>query len=251
MDPFAQTDYRCRLEWGRRGARIAAERGDILVIVDVLSFSTSVATAVHFGGILYPCSYDEDPKILAESVNGVMAVARQEVPAKGCYSLSPCTYRKLEAGTRIVLQSPNGATCSRYGTEVPALFVGALVNAQATARAVMAELQEREAVITVVACGERWQTSSEDGDLRFAMEDYLGAGAILASLNTALSPEAELCAAAFLRSRENLERLLHSCGSGRELHTKGYAADVAHAAQLDIYPTAARMVGRRLEAQRA
>ena len=35
----------CRLEWGWRGARLAAERGDVLAVVDVLSFSTTAVTA--------------------------------------------------------------------------------------------------------------------------------------------------------------------------------------------------------------
>jgi len=31
-DTFTQSPYRCRLDWGRRGAREAAERQDILVV---------------------------------------------------------------------------------------------------------------------------------------------------------------------------------------------------------------------------
>src|SRR5689334_9619168 len=54
-DVFAQSPYRCRLDWGRHGARAAAERQDILVIVDTLSFSTAVVTAVQRGGLVYPC----------------------------------------------------------------------------------------------------------------------------------------------------------------------------------------------------
>src|SRR5436309_15693141 len=60
-DVFSQHPYRCRLEWGPEGARRGAERGDILVIVDTLSFSTTVVTAVREGGLIYPCGPDEDP----------------------------------------------------------------------------------------------------------------------------------------------------------------------------------------------
>jgi 2-phosphosulfolactate phosphatase len=61
---YMQKPYRCRFDWGRRGTRQAAERGDILVIVDTLSFSTTTVTALHRGGIIYPCSsHEEDPAL--------------------------------------------------------------------------------------------------------------------------------------------------------------------------------------------
>ena len=44
---LAQNGGSVRLEWGRRGANLAAQRGDVLVIVDVLSFSSAVVTAVQ------------------------------------------------------------------------------------------------------------------------------------------------------------------------------------------------------------
>ena len=122
---FAQSPYRCRLDWGRHGARAAAERQDILVIVDTLSFSTAVVTAVQRGGLVYPCAEDEQPGALAQRIGGEVAVRRKDVPAKGRFSLSPLTYLHLTPGTRIVLASPNGATCSRYARAVPFLFVGA------------------------------------------------------------------------------------------------------------------------------
>ncbi len=59
------------------------------------------------------------------------------------------------------------------------LFVGALVNAAAVGRAVSSILARTEAAVTVVACGERWPAPTDDGELRVAIEDYLGAGAIL------------------------------------------------------------------------
>ncbi|MFT9596793.1 hypothetical protein [Mesobacillus sp.] len=42
---FSQSLYECKVEWGRRGAREAAERGDIVIIVDVLSFSSTIVAA--------------------------------------------------------------------------------------------------------------------------------------------------------------------------------------------------------------
>ena len=246
-DVFAQSPYRCRLDWGRHGARAAAERQDILVIVDTLSFSTAVVTAVQGGGLVYPCAEDEQPGVLAQRIGGEVAVRRKDVPAKGRFSLSPLTYLHLAPGTRIVLASPNGATCSRYARAVPFLFVGALVNAEAVATVVSHLLDTTDRCVTIIACGERWQPPSADGALRVALEDYLGAGAILASLRYEQSPEARACAGAFTHSRRDIATLLWECGSGRQLRSMGFPEDVRHAAQLNSYDAVPVMRGRHLE----
>ena len=242
-DLFAQSPYRCRLDWGRHGARAAAERQDILVIVDTLSFSTAVVTAVQRGGLVYPCAEDEAPGALAQRIGGEVAVRRKDVPARGRFSLSPLTYLHLAPGTRIVLASPNGATCSRYARAVPCLLVGALVNAEAVATVVSHLLNTTDHCVTILACGERWQPPSADGALRIALEDYLGAGAILASLRHEQSPEARVCAGAFTHSQRDIAALLWECGSGRELRAMGFPEDVRHAAQLNSYDAVPVMRG--------
>ena len=126
------------------------------MIVDTLSFSTAVVTAVHYGGLIYPCSPAEDATALAQQIGGEAAVSRRDVPERGHFSLSPATYLHLEAGTRVVLASPNGATCSRYADQVPCLLVGALVNAQAVAIVVSSLLEQEDLAVTVIACGEQW-----------------------------------------------------------------------------------------------
>jgi len=244
---FAQSPYRCRLDWGRHGARAAAERQDILVIVDTLSFSTAVVTAVQGGGLVYPCAEDEQPGALAQRIGGEVAVRRKDVPAKGRFSLSPLTYLHLTPGTRIVLASPNGATCSRHARAVPFLFVGTLVNAEAVATLVSHLLDTTDRCVTIIACGERWHPPAADGALRVALEDYLGAGAILASLRYERSPEARVCASACTHSRLDLAALLWECGSGRELRGMGFPEDVRHAAQLNSYDAVPVMRGKHLE----
>jgi 2-phosphosulfolactate phosphatase len=227
---------------------VAAERGDVLVVVDVLSFSTAAVTGVQHGGIVIPCAWSDDPAALAAQVGAEAAVSRGEVPGRGRFSLSPPTFNEIAPGTRVVLASPNGATCSRYGRDVPRLLVGALVNARAVAEAVGQILASNDLSVTVLACGERWKQPNEDGELRFAIEDYLGAGAILSGLPKSLSrsPEAQICQGAFLAARDDLAAIVWESGSGRELREVGYPQDVEHAARLDVYDAVPAMVGDAL-----
>src|SRR5207248_1463927 len=150
--------------------------------------------------------------------------------------LSPLAYDGMERGARVALISPNGAACSRLAMDAAAVFAGSLVNAFAVARAVGSLLESSGGAVTVVACGERWPDGdADDGALRFAVEDYLGAGAILAGLaaTASLSPEAEVCAGTFKSLEARMPQIIWECGSGIELREKGFGEDVKFAARID------------------
>ena len=152
----------------------------------------------------------------------------------------------MEPGRVVALGSPNGAVCSRAAASGGRLYVASLVNASAVARAVSAEMERTGATVTVIACGERWWTPFQDEGMRVAIEDYLGAGAVLAGLDRELSPEAVVCRAAFMQLRGDLSRIIADCGSGRELREKGFLHDVVHASRLDCYDTAPVLEAGRL-----
>lgn len=243
---------RVRLAWGRRGAQEAAERGDMLVVIDTLRFSTAASTAVHHGALIYPCALDDAVfNELAQRVGGEVALGWRKSSTSTRYTLSPRSYLEIEPGTRVVLPSPNGSTCCQYGSSTPALFVGALINARAVAQAVSQLLLAGDLNVTVLACGERWRTPAEEGVLRFALEDYLGAGAILSALPFLQTVEAQACVASFTALHDQLEAVLWDCESGVELRAIGLGEDVRHAAQLNIYDTAPVLRGERLEVYRA
>jgi 2-phosphosulfolactate phosphatase len=82
----------------------------------------------------------------------------------------------------------------------------------------------------VCPAGEQWP----DGSLRLAVEDWLGAGAILCRLPGRKSPEAAAAVAAFESGRDAIPDLLAASGSGRELIARGFRIDVEMAAQVDV-----------------
>ena len=90
-----------------------------------------------------------------------------------------------------------------------------------------------------VAAGEL----RHDGSLRPAVEDLVGAGAVLDALGGHPSPEARAAVAAFLDAAPDLPSVLASCASGGELAARGLAADLRLAAEHDVSRTVPRLEG--------
>lgn len=143
------------------------------------------------------------------------------------FSLSAPTLQSIPAGTRLVLPSPNGShiSCAAKGKPV---FAGCLRNAAAVAAEAMATVGD--GTLAVIPAGERWQ----DGSLRPAIEDLIGAGAVISALTGALSPEAIVARDVFHSARRDLfDRLMNSV-SGIELVEHGFPQDVEIAAALNV-----------------
>ncbi|HEU5423541.1 MAG TPA: 2-phosphosulfolactate phosphatase [Nitrolancea sp.] len=228
---YDQNPYLTRFEWGPEGVRALAPGSDVVVIVDVLTFSTAVDVAVGQGATVFPYRWrDASAERFAREQRAALAVSRGATSQEHPFSLSPASLRGLATGARLVLPSPNGATLSLLAAEAgAAVLAGSLRNAAATAR-VAAALGRR---VTVIAAGERWP---ESDTLRPSIEDLIGAGAILSVLDApeaSLSPEAEIALAAFAVVAPRLREHLDACASGRELRALGFAGDVAVAAELN------------------
>lgn len=225
-----QHAYGVRLEWGAAGAEAVAPV-DIAVVVDVLSFTTTVTVAVDHGIAVHPFAWrDERAAAFAAEHGAVLAVQRQDaggdVPA---VSLSPASVAAAEGVRRIVLPSPNGSTVSRLLADSGATVVAACLRNRRAVGAWLAHRVAAGATVALVPAGERWP----DGSLRPAVEDLWGAGGVLDALGPAgRSPEAEAAVAAY-RSAD-LPAALAACSSGRELVASGYAGDVEMAAERDV-----------------
>lgn len=175
--PFDQSTYQVRLDWGTAGlARLAP--ADIVVVVDVLRFSSTVIDA---------------------------AVAGTEV-----------TLAEAEEWSR------NGAAVAAVAAAASAdatVLVGGIRNASAVARAVQTVQERRQArtSVAVIAAGE----VDAGGVLRFAVEDQLGAGAVILALSDRgidhTSPDAAVAAEGFRALRGALRHMIGASGSGREL----------------------------------
>jgi 2-phosphosulfolactate phosphatase len=205
---------------------VDATADDAIVVVDVLSFSTSVVLACERGATVWPHPGGEEAHALARSLEAVLAGSRthREGP-----SLSPSSMLDLPQGTRLVLPSPNGSAITHALRGTPCTVVaGCLRNAQAVALL----LRDVDRVLLVPGA-ERWA----DGSLRFAYEDLVGAGAIASRLvaldpSVQLSPEAQVARLAFEHRQP-----LSLTPSGNELIERDFADDGELASQIDVSAT--------------
>jgi 2-phosphosulfolactate phosphatase len=233
MTPFSQDAWACRCEWGV-AAVAALAPADVTIVVDVFSFTTCVDVAASRGAAILPYPW-ADPSAAAFAKTHGAELAGKRGQAR--YSLAPESYLNASAGLRCVLPSPNGAqvTLAAAAAGASNILAGSLRNARAVAEAA----QTRGASVNVIPAGERWS----DGTLRPALEDWLGAGAILRWLPGKRSPEADAAVALFERHRACLIETLERCGSGRELEARGHHGDKEIAGQLDVSASVPRFDG--------
>jgi 2-phosphosulfolactate phosphatase len=241
-----QLEHRVRFDWGPVGASAIADGADVAVVVDVLSFTTTLCVALERGITVLPFRWkDERAAAYAAEHDATLAVGRFEarsLPDGSGVSLSPAAMTRVSGVARIVLPSPNGSAIAFGLADRGCEVVGACLRNRA---AVARRLRERGGTVAVVAGGERWP----DDTLRPCAEDLWGAGAVLSLLpDDDLSPEARLAADAFRAVEPRLASALRACAGGRELADAGFAEDVAVAAAVDVSELVPVLTGREFRA---
>ena len=198
---FGQHDHAVRFDWGLPGALAVA--ADVCVVVDVLSFSTSVTIAVERGMQVFPFAWkDERAASYAARLGAVLAVGRRR-RRRWRRLVPPCWPGACATPAPSVVTSPN--TWMTGGRS-------------------------------------RWSPQGRGGTRTTrcarALEDHWGAGAVLSTLvrlgyGTDLSTEARAAVALWDTVGDQPVSALHACVGGRELAAKGFSADVDVAAALD------------------
>lgn len=169
---------------------------------------------------------------LEHGASGLRRLARADVVV--VVDVLDATLRAIDAvdaGTTLdVAALPDDVQATIAAADGSLLLFGGLRNAAAVADAVLAEQARRgeRTGITVVA-------SSPDG--RFAVENQLGAGAVIDALAARgldhSSPEAAVACEGFRSLRGAVRHMLTSSGTGQALLDAGRRAEVLAQTQLD------------------
>jgi 2-phosphosulfolactate phosphatase len=229
---FGQEGSQVRLEWGAEGVTALGRQCAVLVVVDVLSFTTAVDVVVARGGGVRPVRWPD----------------RATAAVHPKWSLRPSSLVDVPAGVELELPSPNGATlCALAAGTGAIVLAGCLRNATAVGRA--ARGLADGGPIGVVPAGERWgvnlytgRATDELGPLRPGVEDLLGAGAVAAALLGYGPASVEACVAAEVFARASVVDAVAGCVSGRELIEAGHAGDVALASEVNVSTAVPRLL---------
>jgi 2-phosphosulfolactate phosphatase len=220
---YNQQEFDIRLEWGHKGVQELAPISDVIIIVDILSFSTCVDIATQNGAIIYPYRWKDKSAIeYAKTIDSEVADFNRKYTDG--FSLSPTSLLKIKPATKLILPSPNGSTLTLSTGTTPTLC-GSLRNAKSVAH--FAKKYGKK--ISIIPAGEQWV----DKTLRVAFEDLVGAGAIISYLTGSLSPESKTALTIFENSKINLTEEIKKCSSGKELIDRGFDKDILLACELN------------------
>lgn len=221
--------------------------GRTVIVFDVLRATTTMAAALASGVAEIRIFASLDEAATAAAAHGgrrILCGEQNCLPPPG-FDLgnSPGGFRAdVHAGHTAYMSTTNGTRAIVATREARTVFIGALVNASATARAAAAE----GADVTLLCAG----TGGE-----VAMEDVLGAGAVVDSVLRAGS-EAKPSDAALLARRlfrcaqADLRGILADSRGGRNVIAAGLAEDIDFAARVDALDVVGLVAGVPLSVRR-
>jgi 2-phosphosulfolactate phosphatase len=220
------------VEFAARDARSAAERGDLIVVIDVLRCCTSIIKALANGArSVIPARtlreayglHDKHPEYL-------LAGERKGLKPKG-FDLgnSPQDFtRRLISGKNLVMTTTSGTFALVRSKPARWIFVAALLNSRSVSVKALRIAENEGRNVSLVLSGEEG---------RFSLEDFICAGAVAARFprsKVSLFDEAWAAVMAFEQSKSDLYETISKTRHGRHLVRLGLSRDVEFSCQLDV-----------------
>jgi 2-phosphosulfolactate phosphatase len=218
------------LKIGVSGAREAAARGDVAVVIDALRASVTITSALVVGAVkVIPVLTVAGARAYVGQKGCLVAGERGGVQIEGFHFGNSPTELGRQAsevrGKTLVLTTSSGTRCvgaARCGGV--AVLAGALPNATALAQATFDLARERGRDIALIAAGVNGQATVEDLFAAQVIAQRLVAmGAVLADGEWGDHP-----------AESEAAEVLKNSPSGQKLRGLGYGEDVAFCAQIDV-----------------
>lgn len=234
MRNLIQKKISLSLEASPRDIAKAVNRGDALVVIDVLRCCSTIVTALAHGAkAVIPKDTVRDAKAHHKKhPESLLAGERRGVKPRGFdmgnspLEFSPNSVRERQ----VVLTTTNGTKAICLSKNSRWTLIGAFLNAKAVAEMAFSVAQREAVGISLVLSGTHG---------RFSLEDFICAGAIVEKLptnGTDCSDAVMAAVLAFQHSQEWLTKIVHRGSHAQYLEGLGHEEDVKFCCRLDAYP---------------
>jgi 2-phosphosulfolactate phosphatase len=206
-----------------------------VVVIDVLRATSTIATALSSGAAgVEPTGTLDEARARAQASGALLGGEREGLRPEG-FDLgnSPRDYDARCAGRGVVLSTTNGTQAVLASRGSRRILAGSLLNAEATARALVAGGAQE---VLLLCSGSRG---------RVAADDVVAAGCLAGHLALRAGAEpgdgARVAVALFDAWRHDLAGLLRRSVSGRRLLSIGLERDIEDCARVDALPLVAEL----------
>ena len=211
----------------------AVQRGDVIIVIDVLRCCSTIVTALANGaeGVIPTKTVKEARVLRRKHPDFILAGERRGIKPDG-FDLgnSPLEFSPKEVkGKHIILTTTSGTKVISLSKNARRVLIGAFLNAEAVARAALKIAKEEETGISLMPAGTKGL---------FSLEDFICAGAIAEGLLAEKVEHSDAVLAALLafqQARKSLDRVIQSGYHARYLISQGFEEDVKFCCRLNVF----------------
>jgi 2-phosphosulfolactate phosphatase len=223
--------------------REASSRGDIVIVVDVLRFSSTAVVGLASGAeaIIPVKTIGEARRLYERNRKLVLAGEREGIKPKGFHlGNSPTEFERADlSGKTIIMTTSNGTAALESSKGAKSLFVGSFINARAVSAAASTFFTNEKGISIVLG--------SRRGEI--FLEDFLCSGLLVSNLTDKthqMNDEAIAARLAWMNVEHDLETFVRQASHAVYLGSIGYGEDVKFCSRRDVYDVVPYLKGNRL-----
>jgi 2-phosphosulfolactate phosphatase len=220
------------LEFWARDARKAVDRGDLIIVIDVLRSGTSILNALTNGAkaVIPEASLKQAYKLQAQHPEYLLAGEREgQKPAGFDLGNSPLEFDSTRVGGKSLVLTTTSGTAALVGSQCAKwVLVGTFLNAAAVA-------QRAEELARMEGIGVSFVLAGEKG--RFSLEDFLCAGAIADGFkagNVRFHDKVRAALLGFRQAERDLIENVMLTEHAKHLVSLGFRQDIDFSCQLNL-----------------
>jgi 2-phosphosulfolactate phosphatase len=221
------------IELVAQDASKASEKGDIIIVLDLLRATTSIITALaNSARSVTPVqTIKKALELKKEHPDYILVGERNSVKPQGFnFGNSPLSLTAENVRNKnLVMTTTNGTKALIQSHGAKWVLIGAFLNADAVAKKSFEIASKNKTGISFVLAGE---------ENHFALEDFICAGAIIQRLSkndVELSDKTLGALLAFNSAKQNLLRNICKSKHAQDLLKNGFGKDIEFACQLGLY----------------